>query len=167
MLTTVKPKIPKNVVQIYNPGPTDAEQTPFLVKDLSKGAQLAVWSIRKWVLQRRRKADDATLIKTYEMAGITSAAESLDEFMTLLTTIAMRPVNIECSCCNKLAGDELLILRTLRSLQAGQQEAALLSIARLVNGRLGTVFCRSAEIYVNKLSRANLSLNHITKLYVA
>ena len=152
---------------MYNPGPTDAEQTPFLVKDLSRGAQLAVWSIRKWVLQRRRGADDATLIKTYEMAGITSAAESLDELMTLLSMIAMRPVKVECSCCGTLSGDELLILRTLRSLQASQQEAARLSIARLVNGHLGTVFCRSAEIYANKLSRANLSLNHITKLYVA
>ena len=167
MLRTVTSTIPKNIVQIYDPGPTDSEQTPFLVKDLSRGAQLAVWSIRKWVLQRRRQASDATLIKTYELAGIASAAESLDEFMTLLSTIAMRPVTIECACSKTLTGDELLILRTLRSLQAGQHEAARLSIARLVNGHLGNVFCRSAEIYTKKLSRANLSLNHITKLSVA
>lgn len=167
MLRAVPIASPKNVVQIYNPGPTDSGQTAFLVKDLSRGAQLAVWSIRKWAQQRCRQTSDSSLLNTYKLAGIPSAVDSLDEFMTLLSSVAMRPVTIECTCYKTLTSDELLILRTLRSLQARQKEVAHLSIARLVNGPLGSVFCRSAETYAKKLSSAKFSLNHFSKLYVA
>ena len=167
MLRAAPLNSPDSVVKIYVPGPDDLEQTTFLVKDLSRGAQLVVWSVRKWVQQRRRQTNESTLLKTYELAGISSAADTLDEVMTLLSRITMRPVTIEQPSCRTLAPDELIILRTLRSLQSGKKKAALLSIARIVNGRLRNVFCRSAEIYVKKLSRAKLSLNHITKLHVA
>jgi len=84
---------------------------------------LDLWSIRSWV-QRRRLSDrvDTTLKNTYTLAGIPEAQKPFEELMTLLATVALRHVVVECQCSAFLSSDELLIMHTLRSLQSGHCE---------------------------------------------
>lgn len=168
MLKSV-PDIPgESVVHHYQPALTDRELTRFLVKDLSLGSQLALWSIRHWVQKRTRGHEgQVSLENTYRLAGTAEAAEIFDEFMTLLATSAMRPVRVECPCATNLSSDELLILRTLRSLQSGHVPAARLSMARVLHGKLSHAFCRLANAYVELMSKVNMSFDKLATISIA
>jgi hypothetical protein len=87
--------------------------------------------------------------------------------MTLLATVALRHVVVECQCSAFLSSDELLIMHTLRSLQSGHHEIAEQRIARIIGGQLGWTFCRIGADYVKSLEKAGFSLNRISVLSVA
>jgi hypothetical protein len=158
----------KNVVNYFTPAPADQVKTAVPVRALSKSGQLVLWSIRRWV-QRRRLGDsvDTTLKNTYTLAGIPEAQKSFEELMTLLATVALRHVVVECQCSAFLSSDELLIMHTLRSLQSGHREIAERRIARLMMGQLGWTFCRIGADYVKFLGKSGFSLNQISVLSVA
>jgi hypothetical protein len=158
----------KTVVNYYTPTPTDQVKTAVPVRELSKSGQLVLWSIRRWV-QRSRLGDrvDTTLKKTYSLAGIPDAQKPFEELMTLLATVALRHVVVECQCSAFLSSDELLIMHTLRSLQSGHHEIAEQRIARIIGGQLGWTFCRIGADYVKSLEKAGFSLNRISVLSVA
>ncbi|MBO6703718.1 MAG: hypothetical protein JJ921_15360 [Pseudomonadales bacterium] len=154
------------IVQFYTPVATDRQRTDFLVADLSKGAQLVVWSMRKWVEVRYKKRHSGSLVyrTAYRLAGIPQAAEILDEMLMVLATTSLRPVLVECPCCQQLSTDELMLLSSLRSLQLMNTEAATRRMTRVLSGSLSNAFCRSAQAYVDQLTSANLSLEQITQL---
>ena len=156
------------VVNYFTPTPTDQVKTAVPVRDLSKSGQLVLWSIRRWV-QRRRLGDsvDTALKSTYTLAGIPDAQKPFEELMTLLATVALRDVVVECQCSAFLSSDELLLMHTLRSLQSGHHEIAEQRIARIIAGRLGWTFCRIGADYVKYLEKAGFSLNQISVLSVA
>ena len=158
----------KTVVNYFTPTPTDLVKTAVPVRELSKSGQLVLWSIRRWV-QRRRLGDnvDTTLKSTYTLAGIPDAQKSFQELMTLLATVALRHVVVECQCSAFLSSDELLIMHTLRSLQSGHHEIAEQRIARIIVGPLSWTFCRIGLDYVKALEKAGFSLNQISILSVA
>jgi hypothetical protein len=158
----------KTVVNYFTPTQTDKVKTAVPVRELSKSGQLVLWSIRRWV-QRRRLGDsvDATLKSTYTLAGIPEAQKPFEEFMTLLVTVALRHVVVECQCSAFLSSDELLIINTLRSLQSGHHEIAEQRIARIIVGQLGWTFCRIGADYVKLLGKAGFSLNQISVLSIA
>ena len=137
------------IVQFYTPVATDRQRTDFLVADLSKGAQLVVWSMRKWVEVRYKKRHSGSLVyrTAYRLAGIPQAAEILDEMMMVLATTSLRPVLVECPCCRQLSTDE-----------------ARRRMSRVLSGSLSNAFCRSAQAYVDQLTSADLSLEQITQL---
>ena len=87
--------------------------------------------------------------------------------MTLLATVALRHVVVECQCSAFLSSDELLIMHTLRSLQSGHREIAEQRIARIIVGQLGSTFCRIGADYVKSLEKAGFSLKQISVLSVA
>lgn len=154
------------VVKHYVPSAADLPRTEIRTADLTRGPQLVVWSIRKWLQSRRDKhRRQAVAYRTaYRMAGISEAAEILDEMMMVLATGSFRPVLVECACCRQLSTDEVLLLRTLRSLQLGKIDVARRRIQRLLPGALAHAFCRSANAYVDLLNRADLSLGQMTEL---
>jgi hypothetical protein len=156
------------VVNYFTPTPTDRVKTAVPVRELSKSGQLVLWSIRRWV-QRRRLGDsvDTALKSTYTLAGIPDAQKPFEELMTLLATVALRHVVVECQCSAFLSSDELLIMHTLRSLQSGHREIAERRIARLMMGQLGWTFCRIGADYVKFLGKSGFSLNQISVLSVA
>jgi len=158
----------KKVVNYFTPTPTDQLRTALPVRELSKSGQLVLWSIRRWV-QRRRLSDrvDTTLKNTYTLAGIPEAQKTFEELMTLLATVALRHVVVECQCSAFLSSDELLIMHTLRSLQSGHREIAEQRIARIIVGQLGSTFCRIGADYVKSLEKAGFSLKQISILSVA
>ena len=156
------------VVNYFIPTPTDQVRTAVPVRELSKSGQLVLWSIRRWV-QRRRLGDsvDTTLKSTFTLAGIPDAQKPFEELMTLLATVALRRVVVECQCSAFLSSDELLIMHTLRSLQSGHREIAERRIARIIVGKLGSTFCRIGEDYVRSLEKSGFSLNQISALSAA
>jgi hypothetical protein len=158
----------KAVVNYFTPTPTDQLKTAVPVRELSKSGQLVLWSIRRWV-QRRRLGDsvDTALKSTFTLAGIAEAQKPFEELMTLLATVALRHVVVECQCSAFLSSDELLIIHTLRSLQSGHHEIAEQRIARIIVGKLGWTFCRIGVDYVKSLEKAGFSLNQISVLSVA
>ena len=158
----------KKVVNYFTPTRTDQLKTALPVRELSKSGQLVLWSIRRWV-QRRRLSDrvDTTLKNTYTLAGIPEAQKTFEELMTLLATVALRHVVVECQCSAFLSSDELLIMHTLRSLQSGHREIAEQRIARIIVGQLGSTFCRIGADYVKLLEKAGFSLNQISVLSLA
>jgi hypothetical protein len=158
----------RKVVNYFTPTPTDKGATTVPVRELSKSGQLVLWSIRRWV-QRRRLGDsvDTGLKSTYTLAGIPDAQKPFEELMTLLATVALRHVVVECQCSAFLSSDELLIMHTLRSLQSGHHEIAEQRIARIIAGQLGWTFCRIGADYVKFLEKAGFSLNQISVLSVA
>jgi len=155
------------VVNYFTPTPTDRVKTAVPVRELSKSGQLVLWSIRRWA-QRRRLGDsvDTALKSTYRLAGIPDAQKPFEELMTLLATVALRHVVVECQCSAFLSSDELLIMHTLRSLQSGHREIAERRIARLMMGQLGWTFCRIGADYVKFLGKSGFSLNQISVLSV-
>jgi hypothetical protein len=168
MLTIVSATPRQSVVNHYTPTPYDTKVTGIQVSDLSRGAQLSLWSIRKWVQQRQKTQRIAdTLNNAYKLAGIPEAGELVDEYLSLMGRLSMRPVTVERPCCKTVSADELLILRTLRSLQLGHHDSAMLQISRIISGRFRDAFCRSAKAYVESLSSAGLSLNRISNLSIA
>ena len=158
----------RTVVNYFTPAPTDQLKTAVPVRELSKSGQLVLWSIRRWV-QRRRLGDgvDTALKSTYTLAGIPDAQKPFEELMTLLATVALRHVVVECQCSAFLSSDELLIIHTLRSLQSGHHEIAEQRIARIIAGQLGWTFCRIGADYVKFLGKAGFSLNQISVLSLA
>ena len=158
----------RNVVNYFTPAPTDQVKTAVPVRELSKSGQLVLWSIRRWV-QRRQLGDsnDATLKSTYTLAGIPEAQKPFEELMTLLATVALRHVVVECQCAAFLSSDELLIMHTFRSLQSGHREIAEQRISRIMLGQLGSIFCRIGADYVKSLENAGFSLKQISVLAVA
>ena len=158
----------KAVVNYFTPTPTDQLKTAMPVRELSKSGQLVLWSIRRWV-QRRRLGDsvDTALKSTFTLAGIPDAQKPFEELMTLLATVALRDVVVECQCSAFLSSDELLIIHTLRSLQSGHREVAERRIARIIVGKLGSTFCRIGEDYVRSLEKSGFSLNQISALSAA
>ena len=158
----------KTVVNYFTPTPTDQAKTEVPVRELSKSGQLVLWSIRRWVQRRRLGGSvDAALKSTYTLAGIPDARKPFEELMTLLATVALRHVVVECQCSAFLSSDELLIMHTLRSLQSGHHEIAQQRIARIIVGPLGWTFCRIGADYVKSLEKAGFSLNQISALSVA
>ena len=158
----------RTVVNYFKPTPTDQIKTALPVRELSKGGQLVLWCIRRWV-QRRRLSEgvDTTLKRTYTLAGIAEAQQPFEELMTLLATVAVRHVVVECQCSAFLSSDELLLMHTLRSLQSGHREIAEQRIARIIVGQLGSTFCRIGADYVKSLEKGGFSLNQISVLSVA
>jgi hypothetical protein len=158
----------RSVVNYFTPTPTDKVKTAVPVRELSKSGQLVIWSIRRWVQRRRLgDSDDTALKSTYTLAGIPDAQKPFEELMTLLATVALRHVVVECQCSAFLSSDELLIMHTLRSLQSGHHEIAEQRIARIIVGQLGWTFCRIGVDYVKSLEKAGFSLNQISVLSVA
>ncbi len=168
MLKVVGTDKVESVVKHYTPTSTDKERTTVAVKDLSRGAQFVLWSIRKWVQGKTRQIDmSKSFSEAYEMAGVPEAVEVLEEMMALLATTTMRPVLVECPCSEVLSTDEVLLLRSLRALQFGHVEAGRQRVERLIAGRLANAFCRTADVYVHCLQRVGLSLNKMASLTLA
>lgn len=159
---------PSGTVQHYLPTARDHEQTPYRMADLATGAQLFIWSIRKWLQIRRfpGKFDDQ-LLAAHQRIRAPEAAEAIEECMALLGASALRTVIIECPCKTHLSCDELTLLNVCRALQSGHDDVAEQAIARLMRGRMGRIYCRSARDYGVALANAGLPLSRITKLKIA
>lgn len=167
-LQIVETSTSSGIVQTFEPTAKDREQTPYLMSDLSTGAQLFIWSIRKWLQTRRFPEKFAGQIQgAHERIRVPEAAEAIEECMALLATGALRPVLIECPCKTQLSCDELTLLNVCRALQSAHEQVAAKLITRLLRGRLGRIYCRSARDYGVALSRAGLDLTRITKLKIA
>ena len=162
-------RLPKEgVVEEYIPTPKDLEQTPYLMADLSTGAQIFIWSIRKSLQIRRIPGKfEGQILEAHKRIRVPEASESIEECMALLATGALRTVIVECPCKTHLSSDELLMLNVCRALQSGHDQVAQQLITRLFKGRLGSIYCRSARDYADALSRAGLPLKRITKLKIA
>ncbi|MFN3238689.1 MAG: hypothetical protein ACE37D_16725 [Pseudomonadales bacterium] len=155
-------------VQFYLPTAQDSEHTPYRMADLATGAQLFIWSIRKWLQIRRFPGKfDSQLFEAHQRIRAPEAAEAIEECMALLSVSALRTVIVECPCQTHLSCDELTLLNVCRALQSGHDEAAEKAIARLIRGRLGRIYCRSARDYGVALAKAGFPLTRITKLKVA
>ena len=100
----------------------------------------------------------------FNRAGAPSAAPILEEILALLSITATRRLRIQFTSHPLLTGDELFLLRVLRSLQKDQMTAACLGIERIVRADLAIVFCRSARAFAEALSASGLTLNKITRL---
>ena len=154
-------------VQHYQPEPKDLEQTPYKMSDLSTGAQLIIWGIRHWLYIRRFPGRMGNqMLEAHERIRIPEAAEFMEECMAILASAAMQSVIIEAPCNTHLSCDELTLLRTFRTLQNDNDLVASQTIARLLPGRLGRVFCRSASDYALSLKRVEFNLTKISKLRV-
>ncbi len=156
------------VTQEYIPTPKDFEQTPYLMADLSTGAQVYIWSIRKWLQIRRCPGKfEGQILEAHKRIRVPEAAEAIEECMALLAAGALRMVIVECPCKTHLSSDELLLLNVCRALQSGHDQVAHQLITRLFKGRLGGIYCRSARDYGDALNRAGLPLQRISKLKIA
>ena len=145
----------------YTPTNYDRRYTPVQVKDLKVGGQLALWSMRKWVqIRHKDQSVSERLLGPYAQAGISTAIDSFDESMLLLSKLAMRTVTFECTCSAVLNADEVRIIGALALLQKSELEAAKHNIGRILVGKLSDVYCRSANAYTDALRRAGL-FNHL------
>lgn len=158
---------PNDVVKHYAPNQRDLIRTSYSMADLNTGSQLVIWSLPKWLQKAKHPGPfDDQIFEDHNRIRIPAAAESIEECMTLLANAAMRPVLIERPCQKFLSCDELCLLQTFRALQSGHKEVAYKSIRKILHGRLGRIFCRSAEDYVMLLARVGFELNRISKLKV-
>ena len=145
----------------YTPTNYDRRYTPVQVTDLKVGGQLALWSMRKWVqIRHKDQSVSERLLGPYAQAGISTAIDSFDESMLLLSKLAMRTVTFECTCSAVLNADEVRIIGALALLQKSELEAAKHNIGRILVGKLSDVYCRSANAYTDALRRAGL-FNHL------
>ena len=167
MLRLVHTNNAHGALRHYTPTTDDGQHTGVMAENLSVGAQLTLWSMRRWIQSRQEVAshkhlEEQNVIKRlkgpYQQAGIPSALDFFDECMTLLSKIAIRQVTFECPCKAALNTDELRILNTFVFSQNGELNAAKLKISRLISGRLRDIYCRSATQYTNTLKRAGLPL---------
>ncbi len=161
------PEPEANPVRVYTPTFEDCPNEAVETRNLTRGGQVALWSLRRWLLARRRgeKVDQA-LAEMFRLAGCPEATSMVDEFISLLNHVALRPVEIRCTCARTLSADELLMLRVLRYIQRGEGSEAKARIARLLPGALGPAFCRIAGLFVHSLQRRNISLDRLTQLRV-
>ena len=129
------------------------------VASLSMGGQLFVWSLRRWRLAIVEKEPlDGALAYTYGVAGCPEAVPLIDEVLSLVAVSAFRPFAIRCVRCQRLSADEWLVLRALQEIQRGDEVRAAAIIGKLVAGRLGHAFCRSAKSYVEALDAVGVML---------
>ena len=168
MLKLVDPASQEVPVRQFTPSSTDLEQTKVPVKDLSRGAQMVVWSIRHWVRNRQQgRPAGHQLDNAYRLAGIPEASDALDESMTLLARLTLRKIVVHCPCSKQLSCDEFLLLQMIRSLQNHQRQAAEARAGRLLQGRMRRTFCRVLEDYAISLTGADLHLGQISRLKMA
>ena len=166
-LHAIQTPVSHGTVQHYQPELRDLEQTPYKMSDLSTGAQLIVWGIRHWLNIRRFPGRMGNqMFEAHDRIKVPEAAEYMEECMALLASAAMRSVIIEPPCQAHLSCDELTLLHTFRALQSGKPEVAHKSIARLMHGRIGRVFCRSASDYALALKSVGFNLAKISQLKV-
>ena len=166
MLHLIENTLSGSAVRIYTPSCIDQDRTEITISDLSRGAQLTLWSIRRWVRNRSASGSEGPSIHAvFSQSGINNeAAEILSELLTLLSVIGIRRVRIQHISASHLTGDEVLILRVLRWLQVGQRKTGSLGISRLVRCDLANAFCRIGEAYAAVLAKHNLTFDMITNL---
>ena len=158
-----KPRDP--AVRYYTPSAIDLDTTDIKISDLSRGAQLTLWATRRWVQSRTDpNFTGPSTADIFNRAGAPSAAPILEEILALLSITATRRLRIQFTSHPFLTGDELLLLRVLRSLQKDQITSACLGVERIVRADLVNVFCRSARVFAETLSANALTLNKITSL---
>tara|TARA_B100000676_G_scaffold48806_1_gene47826 strand:- start:2743 stop:3237 length:495 start_codon:yes stop_codon:yes gene_type:complete len=154
-------------VQVYVPTYEDCPNECVETRTLTRGGQVALWSLRRWLLARRRGENvDETLAEMFRLAGCPEATSLLDEFMALLNHCALRQIEIRCACAKTLSVDEFLMLRALRYIQKGKREEAQKRVQRLLPQPLVPIFLRLAGLFVDALGRRDISLDRLTQLRV-
>jgi hypothetical protein len=154
-------------VQIYVPSLEDCPAETVETRSLTRGGQVALWSLRRWLLARRRGEKlDQPLSEMYRLAGCPEANALLDEFMSLLNHAALRRVEIRCACAKTISVDELLLLTVLRKIQNGNEQEAKKRIRRLLPASLVPIFFRLAQLFTSALKQRDISLDRLTQLRV-
>ena len=165
MFKLVERNIKDPSVGYYTPSAIDLDTTGIRISDLSRGAQLTLWSTRRWVQSRTNSNfTGPSTAEIFDRAGAPSAAPILEEILLLMSITATRRLRIQLTSHPYLTGDELLLMRVLRSLQQEQMTTARLGVERIIRADLAIVFCRSARAFAEALSASGLTLNKITRL---
>ena len=126
---------------------------------LPSGAQLFVWSVRRWhVALMRRESIEAALGPVYRVAKCMQGVALFDELMSLVAVAAFRPPAVRCMCSATLSADERDMLLAVQAAWRGCEEAAVDCIGTIVAGRLRHAFCRSATCYADALRAAAVPL---------
>ena len=156
----------QEIVQYFNPTPFDRSDTRVLVRDIGFGNQVVLWNIRWWVVHRQQGCSHRPITSMCAHIGMAEAMDVIDEMMTLLATLAMRPICIHGACSTTVSNDECLLLSALHELQKGEDQSAKHTMGRLFQGAMGCLFMRSASALVDCLDCADLRVNKIPHLHI-
>ena len=90
------------------------QQSTLHLEDLSNlpfGEQLILWSIRLWVqgFKTNNKTDNM-LAHGLKLAGVSTAFNPLDRFLTIIATSASRDVEVNCIGCSVITLDEHVLI---------------------------------------------------------
>ena len=154
------------IVQYFNPTPFDRSDTRVLVRDIGFGNQVVLWNIRWWVAHRQQGCSLRPITSMCAHIGMAEATGVIDEMLTLLATLAMRPVCILGACSTTVSNDECLLLAALHELQKGEDRSAKQTMGRLLQGAMRCLYMRSASALVDCLDCADLRLNKIPHLHI-
>lgn len=105
-----------------------------------------LWCVRAWNLEMRRPCGAEQRIgDMLHRFGTPGAAPHLKGFASALRRGAARLINVQCTCCMRIAGDEHAILDVLGLAQAAQPFEALLLLRGLVKPAAAQPVLRRAE----------------------
>ena len=143
----------------------DACEPQFPTASLSHGGQLFVWSLRQWTLSARAKRCIVRdMWPQYHARRCADAIALVDEMISLLALAAFRPVNIRCPASARVSRDELILLQSLQAIQRGNDNEARNILSPVISGRLSHSFCRVAQLYVESLTAAGMSVTGVSYL---
>ena len=156
----------QEIVQYFNPTSFDRFDTRVLFRDIGFGNQVVLWNIRWWVVNRQQGCSLRPTTSMFANIGMAEATDVIDEMMTLLANLAMRPICILGACSTNVSNDEYLLLAALHELQKGEDRSAKQIMGRLLQGAMRCLYIRSASALVDCLDCADLRLNKIPHLHI-
>lgn len=101
-----------------NAMPNVADDDMCSIDSLSFPRQFVIWSARAWVTAFKLDLNFAIVSgDTFGQLGLQEAERTLDEFLTLMASSAIRQIDIRCMKCRLVSRDEMLFQQILAEAQ--------------------------------------------------
>jgi hypothetical protein len=135
--------------------------------DLPQGAQLFIWSVRRWVFSALRgRCVRRDLADPYHRLTCLHAIPDLDQFMSILSQRAKRAVAIRCCPYPYLSNDERTLLRIMQAQQSYRDRDTALAAARTLAEEPVDVLIQAAGVYYRELQAVGMKLSTWRELRV-
>ena len=138
------------------------------VETLAAAGQFSIFAIRVWSsAAKQRMPIDHALGRFFSDFRCGPALQLFDECMALLAVSAIRKVEIGCCPSNMyVVADENILLNCFAALERENMSRAEEIIGQVIISPLTQMFCRSALLYVQHLSKAGLGFTRPVNLSV-
>lgn len=137
------------------------EEPPSLVGELSTGAQLLLFSLRQWQIERGNVANlKCLLLPFYRQLLVEDALPMFQLLMSQIDQGVLEHLTMNCPCRQDLREDELTLIKWLEDSLTFEPDASALALFINSSQNLQS----TAVDYSRTLARAGLPVNQIKKV---